>query len=181
MRLIVQNSLAAIAVGLELRISEEDMKIALGSFMGVKRRFTKVACIDEITIIDDYAHDPVEILAVLKTVRSVCKGKIVAVIQPHRYSRLKNFLPEFVKCLELSDYCFVVPIYSAGERSNGIDHFSLLKALNKGGKVIADFSQDVKTLKSKISGVLAPGDFVVFLGAGDITRWAYQLADLMRE
>ncbi len=175
----VQNSLAAIAVGLELRISEENMKMALGSFMGVKRRFTKVADINGVTIIDDYAHHPVEISAVLKAARSVCKGKIIAVMQPHRHSRLKNFLPEFAKCLELSDYCFVLPIYSAGEQNNGVDHFSLLKVLNENKKVPSDFAQDIQTLKSKISDMLASGDFVVFLGAGDITHWAYQLADLM--
>lgn len=175
----VQNSLAAIAVGLELRISEENMKMALGSFMGVKRRFTKVADIDGVTIIDDYAHHPVEISAVLKAARSVCKGKIIAVMQPHRHSRLKNFLPEFAKCLELSDYCFVLPIYSAGEQSNGVDHFSLLKVLNENKKVPSDFAQDIQTLKSKISDMLTSGDFVVFLGAGDVTHWAYQLADLM--
>ena len=175
----VQNSLAAIAVGLELRISEENMKMALGSFMGVKRRFTKVANINKVTIIDDYAHHPVEISAVLEAARSVCKGKVIAVMQPHRHSRLKNFLPEFAKCLELSDYCFVIPIYSEGEQNNGIDHFSLLKVLNENKRVSSDFAQDVQTLKSKISGILAPEDYVVFLGAGDITRWAYQLADLM--
>ena len=175
----VQNSLAAIAVGLELRISEENMKMALGSFMGVKRRFTKVADINGVTIIDDYAHHPVEISAVLKAARSVCKGKIIAVMQPHRHSRLKNFLPEFAKCLELSDYCFVLPIYSAGEQNNGVDHFSLLKVLNENKKVPSDFAQDIQTLKSKISDMLASEDFVVFLGAGDITHWAYQLADLM--
>lgn len=175
----VQNSLAAISVGLELCISEENMKMALGSFMGVKRRFTKVADINDVTIIDDYAHHPVEISAVLKAARSVCKGKIIAVMQPHRHSRLKNFLPEFAKSLELSDYCFVLPIYSAREQNNGIDHFSLLKVLNENKKISADFAQDVQTLKSKISDMLAPGDFVVFLGAGDVTLWAYQFADLM--
>jgi UDP-N-acetylmuramate--alanine ligase len=175
----IQNSLAAIAVGLELRISEENMKMALGSFMGVKRRFTKVADINDVTIIDDYAHHPVEISAVLKAARSVCKGKIIAVMQPHRHSRLKNFLPEFAKSLELSDYCFVLPIYSAGEQNNGVDHFSLLKVLNGNKKIPADFAQDVQTLKLKISDILAPEDFVVFLGAGDVTRWAYQFADLM--
>lgn len=177
----VQNSLAAIAVGLELRVSEESIKLALGSFMGVKRRFTKVADINGVTIIDDYAHHPVEISAVLNTARSVCKGKVIAIMQPHRYSRLKNFLPEFAECLELSDYSFVLPIYSAGEQNNGIDHFSLLKVLNENKKVPADFAQDVRTLKSKISSMLVPGDYVVFLGAGDVTRWAYQLADLMEK
>ena len=177
----VQNSLAAICVGLELRISEESMKIALGSFMGVRRRFTKVGEIDGVTVIDDYAHHPVEISAVLEAARSVCKGKVYTVIQPHRYSRLKNFLPEFGKCLELSDYCFVIPIYAAGEQNNGTDHFSLLKVLNENKKVPADFAQDVQTLKSKISGMLNSGDFVIFLGAGDVTRWAYQFVDLMVE
>ncbi len=175
----VQNSLAAICVGLELRISEENMKIALGSFMGVRRRFTKVAEIDGVTIIDDYAHHPVEISAVLEAARSICKGKVYAVVQPHRHSRLKNFLFEFGKCLELSDYCFVIPIYSAGEQNNGTDHFSLLKVLNENKKVPADFAQDVLTLRSKISDAVKSGDFVIFLGAGDVTRWAYQLADLM--
>lgn len=175
----VQNSLAAIAVGLELRISEESIKLALGAFMGVKRRFTKVTEVNGVTIIDDYAHHPVEISAVLNTARSVCKGKVIAVIQPHRYSRLKNFLSEFAKCLELSDYCFILPIYSAGEQNSGIDHFSLLKVLNENKGVPADFAQDVQTLKSQISSIVAPGDYVVFLGAGDVTRWAYQLADLM--
>lgn len=175
----VQNSLAAISVGLEMRISEENMKVALGSFMGVRRRFTKVAEFNGITVIDDYAHHPVEISAVLEAARSICKGKIYAVIQPHRYSRLKNFLSEFGKCLELSDYCFVLPIYSAGEQNNGTDHFSLLRVLNENGKVSSDFAQDVATLKSKIADKLCPGDYVIFLGAGDVTVWAQQFADLM--
>lgn len=175
----VQNSLAAISVGVEMRISEENMKIALGSFMGVRRRFTKVAEFNGVTVIDDYAHHPVEISAVLEAARNICKGKIYAVVQPHRYSRLKNFLPEFGKSLELSDYCFVLPIYSAGEQNNGTDHFSLLRVLNENGKVWSDFAQDVATLKSKITDKLRPGDFVIFLGAGDVTNWAYQFADLM--
>ncbi len=177
----VQNALAAISVGLELRISEENMKVALGSFMGVRRRFTKVAEVDGVTIIDDYAHHPVEISAVLEAARSICKGKVFSVIQPHRYSRLKNFLPEFGECLELSDYCFVVPIYAAGEQNNGTDHFSLLKVLNENKKVPSDFAQDVLTLKSKICNMLNHGDLVIFLGAGDVTNWAYQFADLMRK
>lgn len=175
----VQNALAAICAGLELRISEDNMKIALSSFMGVKRRFTKVAEINGVTIIDDYGHHPVEIASVLEAARNSCKGKIYAVIQPHRYTRLKNFLPDFAKCLELSDYVFVTPIYSAGEQNNGIDHFSLLRALKENSKVPADFAQDVDTLKSKIAAMLNPSDMVIFLGAGDITQWAYKFADLL--
>lgn len=176
----VQNSLAAISVGLELHISEENMRAALNAFMGVKRRFTQVANVNGVEIIDDYGHHPVEISAVLKAARNSCEGKIYAVIQPHRYTRLKNFLTDFARCLELSDMALVTPIYSAGEPNNGIDHFSLLKVLHENGKIKSDFAQDVQTLKLKIESLLKPGDMVVFLGAGDITRWAYEFADLMR-
>ena len=177
----VQNTLAAICAGLELNISEEDMKIAISSFAGVKRRFTKVADVNGVTVIDDYGHHPVEISAVLTAARNSCKGKIYAVIQPHRHTRLKNFLDDFAKCLELSDEAFVTPIYSAGEQNNGVDHFTLLKVLNENGAVKSTFAQDVETLKCKIAGQLSPGDFVIFLGAGDITRWSYSFADLLRE
>ncbi|MBE6447271.1 MAG: UDP-N-acetylmuramate--L-alanine ligase [Alphaproteobacteria bacterium] len=177
----VQNMLAAICVGLELRISEENMKAAFSSFMGVKRRFTKVADVNGVTVIDDYAHHPVEISSVLTAARHSCKGRIFAVIQPHRYTRLKNFLSDFADCLELSNGVFITPIYSANEKSNGVDHFSLLKKLNENGVVKGDFVQDIETLKDKIFPQLSKGDFVIFLGAGDITNWAYNFAELLRE
>jgi UDP-N-acetylmuramate--alanine ligase len=173
----VQNALAAISVGLELSISEEDIRVAFGSFMGVKRRFTTVADINGVKIIDDYAHHPVEIEAVFRAARSACDTKIFAVIQPHRYTRLRNFLQDFAKVLELSDHVFVTPIYSAGEENNGVDHFSLLNLLNEKGMVEADFAEDATTLKEKIQHKIQSGDFIVFLGAGDITHWAYALAD----
>ncbi|MDR1983008.1 MAG: UDP-N-acetylmuramate--L-alanine ligase [Holosporaceae bacterium] len=173
----IQNALAAISVGLELSISEEDIRVAFGSFMGVKRRFTTVADINGIKIIDDYAHHPVEIEAVFKAARNACPGKIFAVIQPHRHTRLRNFLQDFAKVLELSDHVFVTPIYSAGEKNNGVDHFSLLNLLNENRIVEADFVQNLATLKEKIHNKMQSGDFIVFLGAGDITQWAYMLAD----
>ncbi|MDR2724075.1 MAG: UDP-N-acetylmuramate--L-alanine ligase [Holosporaceae bacterium] len=171
----VQNALAAVAVGLELAISEEDMRVALGSFMGVKRRFTTVANVNGVKIIDDYAHHPVEIEAVLKAARAICSGSIFAIIQPHRHSRLKNFLADFAKVLEQSDRVFVIPIYSAGEKNNGIDHFSLLKLLNENNRVPADFIPELPLLVEKIENEAQVGDFVIFLGAGDITQWAYDL------
>ncbi|GHT91009.1 UDP-N-acetylmuramate--L-alanine ligase [Alphaproteobacteria bacterium] len=211
----VQNALAAISVGLEFGISEENMRMALGSFMGVKRRFTRVAEVDGVVIIDDYAHHPVEIGAVLTAAKSVCTGKIYAVMQPHRYTRLTTFLPEFAKVLELSDTVFIAPVYSAGEQYKDIDHFSLLKELKENNVVRAEFVQDVWELKDKISPMLnqrdagsdqcdigsdnnethvlqAPldigrlcerssEDFVIFLGAGDITQWAYTFADIMKD
>jgi UDP-N-acetylmuramate--alanine ligase len=176
----VQNALAAISVGLELGISEENMRTALGSFMGVKRRFTKVADMNGVTVIDDYAHHPVEIAAVLNAARHSCKGKIYAVVQAHRHTRLRNFLNDFAKVLELSDCAFVTPIYSAGEKYNGVDHFSLLKQLKENGAVENDFVQDVETLVNKTKDILKNADFIIFLGAGDITQWAYKFADVFQ-
>jgi UDP-N-acetylmuramate--alanine ligase len=173
----VQNALAAVAVGLELDASEDDMRVALGSFAGVKRRFTKAGEANGVTIVDDYAHHPVEIEAVFKAARDACDGRIFAVIQPHRHTRLKNFLSDFAKVLEQSDRVFVAPIYSAGEENNGTDHFSLLNLLNENGAVKADFAQDLSALGAKINEEASSGDFVIFLGAGDITQWAYGLAD----
>jgi len=176
----VQNALAAVCVALQLHISEENVRIALGSFMGVKRRFMKVGEVDGVTIIDDYGHHPVEISAVLKAARTVCSGRIIAVMQPHRYSRLQNFLNDFAKVLELSDQAFIAPIYSAGEQSNGIDHFSLLKKVKENNVILAEFAQDVKTLHSMLSGRVNNGDYIVFLGAGDITKWASELFEIMQ-
>jgi UDP-N-acetylmuramate--alanine ligase len=173
----VQNVLAAIAVGLELNISEDIMRIAIGSFMGVKRRFTCVGSVNGATIIDDYAHHPVEITAVLKAARTSCEGKIFAVMQPHRYTRLESFLGEFARALELSDYVFVAPIYSAGEKNNGVDHFTLLKKLDENAAVKSEFMADVSSLAKRISTMAIAGDFIIFLGAGDITNWAHELSN----
>ncbi|GHU11257.1 UDP-N-acetylmuramate--L-alanine ligase [Alphaproteobacteria bacterium] len=175
----VQNALAAISVGLEYGISEENVRMALGSFMGVKRRFTRVADVNGVVIIDDYAHHPVEIGAVLTAAKNFCTGKIYAVMQPHRYTRLTSFLSEFAKVLELSDAVFIAPVYSAGEQYKGIDHFSLQKEINENNVIKAEFVQDVEELKENISPMLNSGDFVIFLGAGDITQWAYGLANIM--
>lgn len=172
----VQNALAAIAVGIELNVSEEDIRIALGGFMGVNRRFTKIAEEGGIAIIDDYAHHPVEIEAVLNAARSACAGHIYVVVQPHRYTRLKNFLQEFAFVLEKSDFVFVAPIYGAGEKPNGVDHFTLLDRL-KENKVKSVFVSNVQDLMKKADGLLRSGDFLIFLGAGDITKWAHEFGD----
>ncbi|MDR2157934.1 MAG: UDP-N-acetylmuramate--L-alanine ligase [Holosporaceae bacterium] len=177
----VQNALAAVSVGLELSIPEEDMRVALGSFMGVRRRFTNVAEIDGVKIIDDYAHHPAEIEAVLKGARNAVVGKIFAVVQAHRHTRLRNFLADFARVLELSDHIFVVPIYSAGEKHNGVDHFSLLDLLGKNGATPASFTPDLPSLIHEIKDKIRSGDMVIFLGAGDITQWAYKFADEFAE
>ncbi|MDR0555890.1 MAG: UDP-N-acetylmuramate--L-alanine ligase [Holosporaceae bacterium] len=171
----VQNALAAVSVGVALGISEDDMHMALNSFMGVKRRFTTIAEVNGVKIVDDYAHHPVEIDAVLRAARNICSGRIFSIIQPHRHTRLKNFLNDFAKVLEQSDRVLVTPIYSAGEKHNGVDHFSLLSLLQKNGVVAANFTADVSMLMEQLGGEIRAGDFIIFLGAGDITRWAHQL------
>lgn len=172
-----QNSLAAIAAALELGISENNIRIALSSFMGVKRRFTKVASSSGIIIIDDYAHHPAEISAVLKAARQSCLGKIFAVMQPHRYTRLKRFLDDFARTLEFADKVLVTPIYTAGEKENGVNHFSLIEKINERKLISAEFSENIEALYEKLSHKLSPGDMVIFLGAGDITKWAYKFGE----
>ena len=174
----VQNSLGAISVALELGISQENIRIALGAFMGVRRRFTPVGTVNGVSIIDDYAHHPVEIEAALNAARNFCFGKIYAIMQLHRYTRLEKFLDEFAKSLELSDYALVTPVYSAGEASNNIDHFSLLEKIKSNNKVYADFAADVADVWNNLSKKTKPGDIVIFLGAGDITQWAYTFSDI---
>ena len=173
----IQNALAVIAVAIELNISEENTRIAFGAFMGVKRRFTKIAEINGVTFIDDYAHHPTEIKVVLEVAKKICKRKIYAVVQPHRYSRLKKFINDFAKSLELSDVTLICPIYTAGEINNGTDHFTLLKIMNENQKTEAIFVQDALVLYDKLSNVVANGDYVIFLGAGDVTKWAQTVVE----
>ncbi|MDR1362370.1 MAG: UDP-N-acetylmuramate--L-alanine ligase [Holosporaceae bacterium] len=175
----VQNALAAIAVGLEFNVSQEDIRMALGSFMGVNRRFTKVAEVNGVVIIDDYAHHPVEIASVLNAAKSICAGRILAVMQPHRYSRLANFCADFAQVLELSDGAFITPVYSAREQFDGIDHMTLLQKIKENGVLTANFVENPTDLGKKIIPGLSGGDFVIFLGAGDITNWAYEFADIL--
>lgn len=177
----VQNALSIVAVALELGISEEHVRVALESFRGVKRRFTKLVDWRGITVIDDYAHHPTEISAVIKAMRSLCKGKIIVVIQPHRYSRLRNFIDEFVTSLELSDYAFITPIYTAGEEPNGLDHFSLLNRLQDHNTTPAECVQDIDDLWEKIQPLLKENNSIIFMGAGDITNWAHRFSEYIKE
>lgn len=175
----VQNSLTAIAIALELGISENNVRIAFGSFMGVKRRFTNVATVSGVSIIDDYAHHPIEINAVLVAAKKSCSGKIYVIMQPHRYTRLKKFLNEFAQSLKTADHVFIAPIYSAGEKENGINHFSLVDKIKENCVPSVDFVADVEGMSEKLSDKLCSGDMVIFLGAGDITKWAYKFAEII--
>ncbi len=180
-----QNALAAIAVAYELGISEAQVRAALQGFGGVKRRFSHVGSWNDVSIIDDYGHHPVEIAAVLKAARQVCpissKGKIHAVVQPHRYTRLQDLFDEFCTCFNDADGVYVTDVFEAGEAPiDGIDGPALVEGLVRHGHRNVR-SVERKTLAKILKPVIEPGDYIVCLGAGDITVWAAELADKLAE
>jgi UDP-N-acetylmuramate--alanine ligase len=178
----VQNALAAIAIAAEMEIGESVIRRALASFEGVKRRFTHVGDVGGITIIDDYGHHPVEIAAVLKTARAAVKGKVIAVVQPHRYTRLRDLFEEFCRCFNDADAVIVADVFEAGEEPiEGIHRESLVEGLGHHGHRTVMPLAEPSDLAGIIDGLAGPGDMVVCLGAGDITRWANALPDELRQ
>jgi UDP-N-acetylmuramate--alanine ligase len=172
----VQNSLAAVAVARELRLDDTVLREALAGFKGVKRRFTKIGVARGITVIDDYAHHPVEIAAVLNAARDASAGSVIAVVQPHRYSRLANLFSEFCTCFNDADAVVVADVYPAGESPiEGASRDALVEGLRARGhrKVLPLASPSA--LAATIQGIAKPGDLVVCLGAGSITNWAANL------
>ena len=183
----VQNALAAIAVSIEMGCGDEVIKNGFGSFSGVRRRFTKVGevAVDggKATVIDDYGHHPVEIRAVLSAAReSAGKGRVLAVVQPHRYTRLHDLMDEFQTAFNEADEVFVAPVYAAGEDPiEGVDSAALVTGLKSRGHRAATSVEDESHLATILSGEIRPGDYVVCLGAGDITKWAAGLADAIAQ
>src|SRR6267154_1160133 len=170
------NATAAIAVAHELGLADDTIRKALASFGGVRRRFTKTGEWNGVTIIDDYGHHPVEIAAVLRAVRESTNGKIIAVVQPHRFTRLQSLFEEFCTCFNDADAVVVADVYPAGETPiEGIDrdHFVLgLRAHGHREVIPLEKSADLAGVVREVAG---RGDFVVCLGAGSITQWAYAL------
>ena len=172
----VLNSLAAVAVAVQLGLANDVVKKALGGFAGVKRRFTKTGEAKGVTVIDDYGHHPVEIAAVLKAARSATTGNVVAVVQPHRYTRLSSLFAEFCTCFNDADTVIVADVYAAGEQPiAGADKDGLVKGLLEHGHRHALALPDPKQLATLVNGIVKPGDLVVCLGAGNITGWAHAL------
>ena len=172
----VQNSLAAVVVATQLGFSDEVIRTALGTFSGVKRRFTKTGEAGGVTFIDDYGHHPVEIAAVLRAARSATHGNVIAVVQPHRYSRLQSLFEDFCSCFNDADTVIVADVYAAGEQPiEGINRDALVTGLQERGhrKVLALSSPEA--LPGLIKEVTKSGDLVVCLGAGNITAWAHAL------
>jgi UDP-N-acetylmuramate--alanine ligase len=172
----VQNSLAAVAVAEEMGFGEEVVREALGKFKGVKRRFTKTGESNGITVIDDYGHHPVEIAAVLRAARSATSNNVIAVVQPHRYTRLSNLFDDFCTCFNDADIVIVADVYAAGEQPiEGANRDALVAGMRARGHRNVQPLPDPKALPPIIHDLAKPGDFVVCLGAGSITNWAQSL------
>lgn len=172
----VQNAMAAIAIGVELGVPEATIRNALAGLQGVKRRFTRTGVVDGITIIDDYGHHPEEIKAVLATARERCRGRVIAVVQPHRYSRLRDLMEEFCTCCHAADIVLVAPVYAAGEAPiPGVDRDALVEGLKAHGQRAVEAIEGPEALFARIAELARPGDMVVCLGAGSITQWAQAL------
>ena len=177
----VSNALAAIAVARELDVSDEAIKAGLAGFGGVRRRFTTTGVVGGVRIVDDYGHHPVEIAAVLKAARQVAQnadgnGRVIAVVQPHRYTRLSDLMEEFSTCFSDADAVIVADVYAAGETPiEGVDKDALVEGIRRFGHRSVQALESVEALPGVIAAEAKPGDLVVLLGAGDITQWAYAL------
>lgn len=174
----VQNALAAIAIAVHLDLNEQAMRDALAEFSGVKRRFTKTGESDGVTVIDDYGHHPVEIASVLKAARAVIEQKIVAVWQPHRYSRAKDLFDQFCTCFNDADCVIVADIFAAGEEPlEGISKETLVDGLKAHGHRHVIALEDEKKLPEIIKDLTVSGDIVICLGAGNVSAWANALPE----
>ena len=172
----VANALAAIAVARELDVSDEAIKAGLAGFGGVRRRFTTTGIVGGVRIVDDYGHHPVEIAAVLKAARQVAEGRVIAVVQPHRFTRLESLIEEFSTCFSDADAVFVADVYAAGETPiEGVDKMALVEGIRRFGHRSVQALESVEALPGVIAAEAKDGDLVVLLGAGDITQWAYAL------
>jgi len=172
----VLNALAAIAVAHEMGIPDDKSRAGLARFGGVKRRFTKTGEARGITVIDDYAHHPVEIVAVLKAARQATEGKVIAVVQPHRYTRLAELFEEFCACFNDADHVIVAEVYAAGEDPiESADRDALVGGMRARGHRNVTALTDVALLAPLVSELAQSGDLVVCLGAGNITAWANAL------
>lgn len=181
----VLNCLSALAIAAEMGVAPALMRKGLENFTGVKRRFTQTGQVKGITIIDDYAHHPTEIETVLKTSRKALtetKGRVIAVMQPHRYSRLDDLFESFCTCFNDADCVIITDVYAAGESPiEGADKMHLVEGIKAHGHRDVRPLPDKAELASMVSDIARDGDFVILMGAGDITAWAYALPEQLEE
>jgi len=177
----VQNALAAIAVAVEMGCADEVIRGGFGKFGGVKRRFTKVGEVDDVTIIDDYGHHPVEIRAVLAAAREGVRNRVIAVVQPHRFTRLRDHMDDFAAAFNDADIVYAAPVYPAGEPPiAGVDSTTLVAGIKARGHRSAHLIDGPEALADTLATTIQPGDMVVCLGAGDITKSAAGLAEAIK-
>lgn len=178
----VQNALSAVAVGLEMGMGDDDVQKGFSNFGGVKRRFTKVGEVGGAVIIDDYGHHPVEIKAVLSAAREGAQGRVIAVAQPHRFTRLRDHMDDFQQAFNDADIVMITPVFAAGESPiEGASSEALAAGLKDRGHYDVSNVDDAQHLAEKLAEILQPKDVVVCLGAGDITKWAAGLAGAIGE
>ena len=182
----VLNAMAAIGVALHMGIDDATIQTGFAKFGGVKRRFTKVGEIavggGSATVIDDYGHHPVEIRAVLAAAREGAKGRVIAVVQPHRFSRLHDLMDEFQQAFNDADIVYAAPVYPAGEQPmEGVDSAALVAGLKRRGHRHAATIEGPDALAAAIAADVQADDMIICLGAGDITKWAAGLADAVAQ
>ena len=178
----ISNATAAIAVAHELGLSSEDILKGLSSFGGVKRRFTHTGSWNGVEIFDDYGHHPVEIKAVLKAARDACSGKVIAVAQPHRFTRLRDLFDDFAACFNDADTVLLAPVYAAGEDAiDGVNSETLVERIRAGGHRDARNIAGPEAIAPIVRELAQPGDYVILLGAGNITQWAYALPKVLSD
>lgn len=177
----VLNAMAAIGVALHMGIDDATIQTGFAKFGGVKRRFTKVGEIavgdGSATVIDDYGHHPVEIKAVLAAAREGAQGRVIAVVQPHRFTRLRDLMDDFQQAFNDADIVYAAPVYTAGEQPiEGVDSAALVAGLKRRGHRHASTIADADALAAALATDIQADDMVICLGAGDITKWAAGLA-----
>jgi len=182
----VLNAMAAIGVALHMGIDDATIQTGFAKFGGVKRRFTKVGEIvvggGSATVIDDYGHHPVEIRAVLAAAREGAKGRVIAVVQPHRFTRLHDLMDEFQQAFNDADMVYAAPVYPAGEQPmEGVDSAALVAGLKRRGHRAAATIEGPDALAAAIAADVQADDMIICLGAGDITKWAAGLADAVAQ
>jgi UDP-N-acetylmuramate--alanine ligase len=171
------NVLAAIAAASEAGIGDDTIRSAIASFSGVKRRFQLTGTWNGISIYDDYGHHPVEIAAVLKAARAGARGRVIAIVEPHRYTRVRDLFDDFAACFKDADTVVVTPLYSAGELPiDGVDHVALAEAIRTTGHRNVTTVESERDLAPMLRRFAASGDMVICLGAGNSTDWAYALS-----
>ena len=172
----VSNATAAISVAHELGIGPDAIRKGLLGFGGVKRRFTHTGSWNGVEIFDDYGHHPVEIKAVLKAARDSAKGRVIAIVQPHRFTRLRDLFADFAACFNDADTVVMAPVYAAGEEPiDGVNSETLVERIRSGGHRDARHVNGAPELAGLVRSIAKPGDYVICLGAGNITQWAYAL------